>query len=354
MADENATGGQVGVNAGLDILSGSNGVISASGTVGQRLLAADFDINILRPCAEPVARDAGLAVNGTLMENEWQLLDRTVQGVARERLPVVTDLIRRGLVMNLPNALGVMDIQWEQIKGDLVDAEVTMSGLTEATKDRMEFETVNMPVPLFHKEFFYNLRHLAAARRNGRNIDTDHAEVATRKVAELIEKTLFDGLKIGGKTIYGLRTQPMRKTLSASASWLTASGEQIVSDVMRMIQAATAPGNNMDGPFTLYVSWAIGSRFGEDYKASSDKTILQRLREIPGLADIQWTSRLQNGEALLVQLTNDVVQMVNGIQPTMVEWESHGGFQHNFKIIAIMLPRVRSNGWQQSGIVHLT
>ena len=353
MADENATGGQVGASAGLDVLSGRNGVISASGTVGQRLLASDFDINILRPCAVQASRDPGLAVNGTLLEDEWKLFDRTVQGVARERLPVVTDIIRRGLVMNLPNAMGVMDIQWERIKGDLVDAEVTISGLTEATKDRMEFETVNMPVPLFHKEFFYNLRHLAAARRNGRQIDTDHAEVATRKVAELIENTLFNGLKIAGQNIYGLRTEPFRKTLSPTTSWLTASGDQIVSDVLKMIEKATAPGNNMEGPFTLYVSWGVGTRFGEDYKAGSDKTILQRLREIPGLADIQWTSRLQGGEALLVQLTSDVVQMINGIQPTMVEWESHGGFQHNFKVIAIMLPRVRSNGWQQSGIVQL-
>ncbi|MEB3026005.1 major capsid protein, partial [Parvimonas sp. M13] len=82
-----------------------------------------------------------------------------------------------------------------------------------------------------------------------------------------------------------------------------------------------------------------------DYKANGDKTIMQRLKDIPGISDIWMSSRLTGSQVLLVQLTSDVLRMINGIQPTMVEWESHGGFQHNFKIIAIMLPQIRSNGW---------
>lgn len=352
MSEPIATGGQVGVSAGVDVMQSSgDGRTFTSGTVGSRLLASNFDYNVLRPCATGVNAN-GLSVNGVLLENEWRLFDRTVQDVARERLPVVTDLIQRGLTMALPNAMGVMDIQWEQIKGDLLDAEVTMSGLPDARADRMEYETVNMPIPLFHKEFFYNLRHLAAARRNGRNVDTDHAAVATRKVAEKIEQVLFSGLTIAGGNIYGLLTHPLRKTYSLTASWLTATGEQIIADVLQLVNRATSAPNNMEGPFILYVPAAVGARFGEDYKANSDKTILSRLKEIPGISNIMWTNRLSGTNVLLVQTTSDVVQMIDGIQPTMVEWESHGGFQHNFKVIAIMIPRVRSNGWSQSGIVH--
>jgi uncharacterized linocin/CFP29 family protein len=344
------TGGQVGVNASIDIVQGGNGQVFAGGTVAQRLLASNFDHNILRPCAQDVGN--GLTVNGTLLEDEWKLFDRTVQQVSREKLVAVTDLIRRGLVMDLPNALGVMSIEWEQVKGDLLDAEVTMSGLSEAQKDRMEFETLNMPIPLFHKEFFYNLRHLAAARRNGRQPDQEHAQIATRKIAERIEGTLFNGLTVGGSTIYGLLTHPLRKTYVIPVSWLTATGEQVVADIIAMLDVATRNPNNMEGPFILYVPTLVAARWGADYKANSDKTILQRIKEIPGISDILMTNRLSGSNILLVQATSDVVQMINGIQPTMVEWESHGGFQHNFKIIAIMLPRVRSNGWAQSGIVH--
>jgi uncharacterized linocin/CFP29 family protein len=367
MADETnaaATGGQIGVNAQIDTLQSSgDGRTFVSGTVGQRLLQSNFDIDILRPCASPMPVqlndmglniNAGLTVNGVLLEDEWKYFDRTVQQVARERLPAVTDLISRGLTMALPNALGVMDIQWERVKSDLVDAEVTMSGLPEATKDRQEFETVSMPVPIFHKEFYYNLRHLAAARRNGRMPEVSHAEVATRKVAEKIENVLFTGLQVGGKTIYGLTTEPNRVTGSVTASWATATGEQIVADILRMIDAASGPTNNFEGPYILYVPTSIANRFGNDYKANSDKTILSRIMEIVGIQKIIPTSRLSGTNVLLVQTTSDVVQMVDGLQPTMVEWESHGGFQHNFKIFAIMIPRVRSDGFEQSGIVHFS
>lgn len=354
MADiPTSSGGQVNVNASVDTMSSSgDGRTFATGTMAQRLLASNFDIDILRPCAQQA--ENGLTVNGVLLEDEWIAFDRTVQDVARERLPIVTDLIRRGLSMNLPNAMGVMSLEWERVKSDLLDAEVTMSGLTEATKDRQEFETVSMPIPIFHKEFYYNLRHLAAARRNGRMPDVSHAEVATRKIAELVETTMFTGLTIAGSTIYGISNEPNRVTGSVTASWATATGEQIVTDVLRMIDAASAPTNNFEGPYVLYVSRTVGNRLDNDYKANSDKTIRQRIMEIAGIQDIQMTSRLSGTNVLLVQTTSDVLQVINGIQPTMVEWESHAGFQHNFKIFAIMLPRVRSDGLGQSGIVHFS
>lgn len=349
------TGGQIGSFASIDTMQSSgDGRTFVSGTVGQRLLASNFDINVLRPAAVEISANSGLAVNGTLLDEEWKHFDRTVQQVARERLPIVTDLISRGLVMNLPNAMGVMTLEWERVKGDLVDAEVTMTGLPEATKDRQEFETVSMPIPIFHKEFYYNLRHLSAARRNGRMPEVTHAEVATRKIAELIENSLFTGLTVGGSTIYGLTNEPQRNTGAVTATWLTATGEQIVADVIRMIDVASAANNNFEGPYNLYVPRAVAARFGNDYKANSDKTIWQRIMEIEGIQSIQQTSRLSGTNILLVQTTSDVIQMIDGIQPTMVEWESHAGFQHNFKIFAIMLPRVRSDGFQQSGIVHFS
>jgi uncharacterized linocin/CFP29 family protein len=346
----NDSGGQIGVSASIDaVASLGDGRTLAGGSVAQRLLASDFDIDALRPCAELSSQ--GLAVNGTLLKDEWILMDNAVQNIARERLPIVTDLIQRGLVMQLPNALGITSLEWERVKNDLLDAEVTMSGLPEATKDRQEFELINMPIPLFHKEFYLNLRHVSAARRNGRNPDTSHAEVATRKIAERIETVMFNGLTVGGQTIYGLITEPNRNTGSVTASWATATGEQILSDLLAMKDEA-ANSNNFEGPYMLYVPKTVGNRLDEDFKANSDKTIRQRLLEVEDISGIMSTSRLTGTNVVLAQTTSDVLQVIDGIQPTMVEWESHGGFQMNYKIFAIMLPRVRSDGLNQSGIVH--
>jgi uncharacterized linocin/CFP29 family protein len=326
--------------AAVEAFSASRvGGFVGGGTVAQRLLQSNFNVNALR-------------TNGVLMRDEWKHFDNRVVQITRERLVGVAELIRRGLVYNLPNALGVMTLEWERAIDDLVAAEVTMSGLNEATKDRLAYDTAAMPIPIIHKEFSYNLRHVEAARRNGRNIESTHAEVATRKVAEKIEDILFNGLVISSTVgpIYGLLTHPQRNTGAVTATWVTATGEQMVTDIIRMMDVAST--KNMNGPFVLFVPLSVANRFGNDYKANSDKTILQRMMELPNLDAIVASTKLTGTNILLVQMTSDVVEMIDGIQPTMVEWDSRGGFEHNFKIIAIMLPRIRSAGDGNNGIVH--
>jgi uncharacterized linocin/CFP29 family protein len=307
----------------------------------------------LRFNGDSVEVSNAINVNATLLRDEWVQFDRVVQQVSRERLHVTQMLLGRGLRYALPNALGTMTLDWQQAVGDLVDAEVTMSGLNEATKDQLGFTNVNMPIPIFHKEWFYNLRHLEAARRNGRNVETSHATEATRKVAELVEKVIFDGLTIAGSTIYGLKTHPARKTIAMGTSWLTETGPNIVGDVRSMIDALALPPNNMEGPYVLFVARSYNTALENDYKAESDDSILERIRAIDGITDVVFTNRLTTG-ALLVQMSSDVVEIIDGLAPTMVEWDSHAGFQHNFKIFAIQLPRVRANGDGQTGIAHIS
>ena len=340
------------------------------GSIGKQLMNNGFKVHCLRQSRDGPADPANplkanvqgrygdgsiINVNATLLRDEWIQFDRVVQQVAREKLVVTQELLNRGLVYNLPNALGTLTLDWQQVVGDLVDAEVTMSGLNEATKDQLGFTNVSMPIPIFHKEFFYDLRHLEAARRNGRNVETAHAGEATRKVAELVERTIFNGLSIAGGTIYGLTTHPLRKTSSMTADWALAgtAGSVIVGDIRGMIDDLSLPPNNMEGPYILFVARAYASKFAEDYKAESDDTILDRVRGIEGIQGVVFTNRLATG-AILIQLSSDVIEIINGLQPTMVEWDSHAGFQHNFKIFAIQLPRVRANGDGQSGIAHIS
>jgi uncharacterized linocin/CFP29 family protein len=353
---------------------GADGATSSplfGGSAGRRLLDGGFKVHILRPAkdgpADPTQQNGinvatgragdGRTINpyATLMRDEWLQIDRTVQQVSRERLVVTQALLNRGLRYGLPNAMGTLQLLWQQVVGDLVDAEVTMTGLPEATKDRMGFAQVTMPIPIIHKDWYYNLRYLEEGRRNGRNIETDHASNATRKVAELIETLNFTGLTIGGGNIYGFLTHPNRKTGSLTAAVATATGAQIIGDVNRMIDLVALPPNNQEGPYILFVPRAARTHFGDDYYTGgfNTQTIDQRIRTLAGIVDIVYTSRLTT-QMVLVQLTSDFVEIIDGLAPTVVEWDSHAGFQHNFKIFAIQLPRIRSNGDLQTGIVHFS
>jgi hypothetical protein len=57
---------------------------------------------------------------------------------------------------------------------------------------------------------------------------------------------------------------------------------------------------------------------------------------------------------LLVQMTPDVAQAINGMDITTIQWETLGGMQINFKVMAIQVPRLRSDFYQNCGIEHCT
>lgn len=321
-------------SASIDLVQG--GV--ASGSIADRLLATNFNINALRP-------------QTTLRRDEWIHFDNAVTEVARERLNGISDLVSAGLTFNLPNAMGKTSIEWEKVS-DMEGAEVSMAGVTQGQNDRIDYANDSMPVPIVHKEFQLNIRALAASRNLGDALDTTQAAYASRKVSEKLEDMLFLGSTILGSSnpIYGYTTAPQRNTGSVTATWTTATGAQILADTLAMI--ALANNDQMYGPFIIYVPLAVFANMSNDYKAESDKTILQRIEELPNISSVRVAERLTGTNIIMAQMTRDVVELVDGIQPTMVQWESQGGFVQHFKVLAIMPPRFKTTYTNQSGIVH--
>jgi len=236
---------------------------------------------------------------------------------------------------------------------EMTPADITMSGISESQNDRVEFALTGIPVPIIHKDFNINVRALEASRRTGQPLDTMQIERSTRMVVERIESMLWLGYTGLGSnnTIFGYTNATNRNTGSVTASWATAAtGDQYLTDLLAMIQKMVD--DNMFGPWGLYVPITAFVRMGNDFKANSDKTILQRLLEVPGIEFIKPTKELTASNVVMVNFAKDVVDMIDGIQPTLVEWDSHGGFVKHFKVLAIMLPRVRNDAELQSGIVH--
>lgn len=312
---------------------------NSMGPIAQKLLATNFNVNALRP-------------QGILRKDEWKLLDDKVVEVARTRLVAVKDLMDYGLSTSIPNALGITQVDYERAS-DMSAAEVSMNGVTQGNNDRILFDLKSTPLPIIHKDFQINIRALASSRNKGMPLDTMQAALAARLVSEKVEAMVFAGysaINLGGATIYGYTTATNRNTGSVTATWATATGEQMVTDVLRMIDAST--GDNMFGPWGLYVPQAVFNRLGNDYKAASDKTIISRMMEIEGLKFVRPTTNLSGTNIILVQLTSDVVDMLDGLQPTTLQWDEQGGMVTKFKVMAIMAPRIRDDYNSQSGIVH--
>lgn len=331
--------------ASTDVLSVNGGSLQAGGSVALQLMQNGMNVNALR-------------THAILHKDEWAHFDTAIVDVARVRLRAVGDLINRGLTFPLADALGTTSVQWEQ-GSDMTDASISMTGLTDAEKDRMQFSLKSVPVPIIHKDFALSARQLAASRKSGEALDTTQARIVARIVAEKNERILFQGatMQSGGGTLYGLTTFPQRNTGSLGYNWAdgATTGANIYADVMALIAALIA--DNMYGPYVLYVPKTYYTKLSDDFKANSDRTIMERLLAIDELDAIIPSPYLTdgaNGQVVLMQATSDVVDVIDGMQPTMVSWDSHGGMMFNFKVMSILVPRLKADSTTQCGIAHFT
>jgi hypothetical protein len=329
---------------GMAILGQQN---AQTASLASKLLNANFNPQVLR----------GLDV---LRKDEWLQIDQAVLDVARQELTVVTDMLAAGMRYNLPNALGHTVLEWERMTG-MEGASVNMSGIAEGPNDRILFDVDSLPIPIVHRDFHINIRALAASRNRGTNLDTAQAREATRLVTEKIEEITIKGyadVTVGGKTIYGLRTAPNRNTGSLTANWATATGEQIVGDILTMI--GRMHGDHQRGPYNLYVPLTYFDALLKDFKTNSDKSILTRIMEmnqngvrlINSIKMSEYLSDGASGEVIMLKMSPTTADIVVGMQPTPLQWESHGGMVSHFKIMAIMVPRMKYDSSTQSGIVH--
>lgn len=288
----------------------------------------------------------------TLSKDEWVILDEALVEEGKIRLRGVADLMAAGLTKPVANGLGKTVLQWEKIS-DMNPASVSLDGMAKTEGDRQEFTLNSLPLPITHKDFYINLRTLTASRERGESLDTTQARTAGRLVSEAVEAMLFlGGPTFGGAAIYGYTTHPNRNTGAIGTSWASDTGENILTDVLAMITALE--GDRFYGPYNLYIPSGYSAVMGADFKAASDKTIRQRILELDQINSVTVVDSLAANHVVMVQLTSDVVQLVEGEPLQTVQWDIEGGFQINFKAFTIMVPLVKSDAQGRSGVVHFS
>ena len=320
-----------------------------SGSPGKILAANGWDIRSLRPY---IRDNAPLRANDLLRKDEWKALDDALVEVARRQLGAVEDLVAAGLTRNL-GSLGVLLDEYEALS-TIDAAEQSMSGVAPGQRDLATFTLNSVPIPVTFRDFQLHLRYLEASRRGGSNIDTTNAELCASKVNEKLEDMLFNGsdVNIGASSVAGYTTATSRITGSTTADWDTATGAQIIGDALAMI--ADAENENYFGQFMFYASVGAMQNIRNDFKAESDKTILQRLQEIDAFQGIRGTTSLADAEVIAVRLTRDVVDLSVAAPLTTVQWDEMGGMIQNFKVMAAMAPRIKipASANAKTGLVH--
>jgi hypothetical protein len=351
----------------------------AQGSVASRLLNNGFDVGLMRPfigkdgreymttfnaeTGKPETRLVGNA-GATLRFQEWKQIDDAVVMSARRQMRVVADIRGAGLTYGIPNGMG-RTVLVTQSMTDITDATISMDPALTGENDRPEFDLVNLPLPVVHKDFSFNARQIATSRNNGTPIDVSMAELAAKRVAEEIEKLTLGVLPTytyGGGTIYGMTNFPPRITQNIMAP--TDSGwtpQRTVADILSMRQSSI--NRFYYGPWMIYNAPDWDQYLDEDYfhidaSVGTQQTLRERILKIQGVQDIRTAHFLGNGifDMIMIQMTSDVVRMVMGMDITTLQWETLGGLQINFKVMGIIVPQFRSTvvniANHAAGIVH--
>lgn len=312
----------------------------------------------------------------SLRKEEWIELDRVALQAARQRLRAWKDLAAANTFGGF-NGMSKMTLEYEAMS-DPGEAIIDMDAITAGRNDSPLFKLRSLPLPITHSDYWFSSRRLAVSRNTGTPLDTTMGEAAARRVAEMIEKTTIGvetGLTYGtvssgptahdgASTVYGYTNYVNRLTKTDLTTPTGANPNATVADVLDMRNSLYD--NKFYGPFMLYHSTDWDQYMDNDYAFTNStgwasdpsRTLRERLKSIEGIQDVQRLDFLDATDnpftLLMVQMTADVARAVIGMDITTVQWESSGGMQLNFKVMAIMVPQLRSDYSGNCGILQAT
>ncbi len=215
-----------------------------------------------------------------------------------------------------------------------------------------------------------------------------------RRVAELVEAQTIgtrNGIGYGGtgpygtsglaygrtSAVYGYTNFPQRVTKTNLTAPTGSNPEVTITEILSMRQ--TMLNLKFGGPFVLYHSNDWDQYLDGDYArlggSNANMTLRDRIRRIEGIQDVrrldllfasavsastgaafptQVDNTLKPFTLIMVQMTPDVAQAINGLSLTTIQWEEKGGLELRFKVMCIWVPRLRADYYGNTGILHAT
>lgn len=328
----------------------------------------------------------------TLRKYEWVQYDQAIVRAARLRMRAWEDLKSRSAMT--VNGMSKTVLEYETMS-DPGRAMVDMDVVTETNTDAPKYQLEGLPLPITHTSFRFGQRRLAISKSGpGESIDTSTGESAGRRIGEMIEKTLIGvetGISFGGTgrygsgltysrtgSVYGYMnfTPRLTKTNLYKPTGVGRSGSgwvpnDTLKDVLAMRNSLYA--NKFYGPFMIYHSTDWDEYLDNDYILSggnvATQTLRERLKSIEGVEDVRRLDFLvpsattfANDPAnitsanpwtmIMVQMDSSVVQAVTGLDITTVQWETSGGAEINFRVMAIAVPRIKADFYGYCGLLH--
>lgn len=291
--------------------------------------------------------------NSRLDAREWKLLDTQVALMQRTILIGIQHLRTYGLVKPI-GSIGVMQVD-KRIQSERKAANVTMNTRTVVDNDKVDRQTISVPLPVISTAYQIDERELEASRRLMLPLDTAEATEAARAVSETMESILFNGttaITLNGNAVKGYNnaTGALSTSTSSLSTGAWTSGDNAYNTIKALL--AQMELRRFRGPFMLYLHSTDYFNLLQVRAAPSDTTQMMLIKSLPGIAGIEKVDagNATAGTALMVQMTNDVVELQETMPITNREWRSDDMSTFYAKVMCMAIPFMQYNFVGYSGV----
>lgn len=226
----------------------------------------------------------------------WRRIDGRAATIQRDVLQVFN---RLAAASQTPVAVADLMSFFPQVS-DSGEVNVSMDGRSNSRQDQAMVKYLGTPVPVFDAYARFGWRQMEMIRRGGGFIDMETIANHQRRVAEAMENMALNGrsdIVVDGATIYGLRTFPERSTDTHGFDLNGATGANWITAFKKLIDKLQA--DNAFGRVTVFLNYSDWTYAGlTEFAAGYPKTILQRVQEIPNVAELVPCSRVPASELI--------------------------------------------------------
>lgn len=292
--------------------------------------------------------------NGTVRHEDFLIIQDRIVEVRRRALNGIADLMAAGLTFSAP--IESQLVGFENIN-EFQEAKQEMNPNSYQNNDTV-FTEVFTPNPITHQSFSVPFRNSGFDYKRSLGLTE-----SIRQVSERLEDTLFNGNTAivarydgANQPIYGYTTHPNRGTGTISDWTNSANLANIVNETVEQVGAMREnQGDVANNSLIMYVSNSIWSVLQKDYKADSEKTVLNRLLDIAEIRDVKPAEKLAGVSAVLVEMEARSIELAIASDIVAVpHLKTNPMAPAEFTTYAAMVHQIKKDSNDKTGVRHLT
>jgi len=287
---------------------------------------------------------------------EWKAIDTRLREIAASRQVGIAKLKELGLVYNLANPFASQSLEYMKTS-DMHDASVNMNFKVTNETDKQAVKTASIPIPVISWRWGFDIRELQMSRLYNRPLDLQGAKVGARKIGEKLESMMFgaNATILDDKKIDSIISFADSNKIATLHNW-NATGTtttDILDDVIALKKKSIE--DKHFGKWILFVAQNYEARLDDDYGVDATTKayipLMDRIKKINGILDVIVSDFLPDDTVALVQMTNDTIELINGMELTTVQLMNAGGLNFEMLSFVMQTPAVKSDYYGNCGIV---